>query len=255
MMKMKTLMRKMLETALVGCMLMASGAMEPLSAQQIAVNKDNRTIAVTTTADATVDADTATVHIGFLAYGPDQQMAYANGSRISNAIVRALTGGGVDREAIESENQSIAPVQQYSGQDWTPEEKVERKFQVTQSWSVKTSAKNASQVLDLAVKAGANQSGQIEWSVADEDGLQAKAAALALARAKQIAQQMAGGLNAALGPLIYASNEAPGRPPQPMMRMAAPMAAMSSGEAVEPLSVEARKVTHSATVYAVFAIQ
>jgi uncharacterized protein len=249
------MLRKLLEMAVAGCILTASGAMAPLSAQQIVVNKDNRTIAVTTSDDATVDADRAVVHIGFLAYGPDQQTAYANGSRISNAIVHALNGGGVDSEAIESENQSIAPVQQYAGQDWTPEEKVQRKFQVVQSWLVKTTAKNASQVLDLAVKAGANQSGQIEWTVADEDGLQAKAAALALARAKQIAQQMAGGLNSALGQLIYASNEAPSRPVQPIMRMAAPMAAMKSGDAVEPLSIEARKVTRSATVYAVFAIQ
>jgi uncharacterized protein len=252
---MRKLMRKMVEMAAVGCVLTASGAITSLNAQQIVVSKENRTIAVTTSADATVDADTAVVHIGFLAYGPDEQTAYANGSRISNAIVRALTGGGVVRDAIESENQSIAPVQQYAGQDWTPEEKVERKFQVVQSWSVKTSAKSVSQVLDLAVKAGANQSGQIEWTVADEDGLQAKAAGLALARAKQIAQQMAGGLNAALGQLVYASNEAPSRSPEPMMRMAAPRAEIQAAGVVEPLSVEARKVTRSATVYAVFAIQ
>ena len=126
--------------------------------------------------------------------------------------MRALTSAGVAEGAIESESQSIAPVQQYGNQDWTPEEKVERKFQVQQSWTVKTAAKNASRTLDLAVKAGANQSGQIDWTVADEDALQAKAAGLALARAKQIAEQMARGLNTGLGPLIYASNEAPARP-------------------------------------------
>ncbi len=243
--------------ALACCALLISAAVLPLRAQQISVNKDNRTIAVTTSADATADADTAVVHVGFLAYGPDQQAAYAAGSKISNAIVQALTGAGVAADAIESENQSIAPVQQYGNQDWTPEEKVERKFQVQQSWTVKTGAKNASHVLDLAVKAGANQSGQIDWTVADEDALQAKAAGLALARAKQIAQQMAQGLNASLGQLIYASNEAPSRPILPMQGRAMPMAAMAKAEGgeVEPLSVNARKVMRSATVYAVFAIQ
>ena len=49
------------------------------------------------------------------------------------------------------------------------------------------------------------------WSVADQDALQARAAKLALDRARQIAQQMASGLNATLGPLVYASNEAPAR--------------------------------------------
>ncbi|HEY4050989.1 MAG TPA: SIMPL domain-containing protein [Acidobacteriaceae bacterium] len=224
----------------------------PLSAQQIVVNKDNRTIAVTASAEAKAEADTATVHIGFLSYGPTQDAAYADGSKISNAIQKALTGSGVPRESIESESQSFAPVQQYGNQDWTPEEKVQRKFQVQQSWTVKTAAKDASQVLDVAVKAGANESGQIDWGVADDDGLQAKAAALALTRARQIGQQMAQGLNAGLGPLIYASNEAPVRPVEPLVRMAAaaPMAAK-----VEPLAINARKVIHSATVYAVFTIQ
>jgi uncharacterized protein len=110
-------------------------------------------------------------------------------------------------------------------------------------------------VLDVAVKAGANQSGQMTWSVADQDALQAKAAKLALDRARQIAQQMAAGLNATLGPLVYASNEAPTRGPQPLMRAQAMMAAAPAPKEVEPLSVSAQKVTASATVYAVFSIQ
>jgi uncharacterized protein YggE len=223
-------------------------------AQQIVVSKDNRTIAVTTSAEANAPADTATVQIGFIAYGVDQDSAYALGSKTSNAIAAALKEAGIPAGAIESESQNIGPVQQYGNQEWTPEERVARKFQVTQSWSVKTAAGNGAKVLDIAIKAGANQSGQMSWSVADMDGLQAKAAKLALDRAQQIAQQMAGGLNATLGNLVYASNEAPPRGPQPLMEMRA-MAATPMAQKVEPLSVSAPKVTASATVYAVFSIQ
>ena len=184
------------------------------------VNKDNRTIAVTTSADANAAADIATVQIGFVAYGADQDSAYALGSKTSNAIAAALKAAEIPQDAIESESQSITPVQQYTNQDWTPAEKAERKFQVQQTWSVKTAASNGARVLDIAVKAGANQSGQMSWSVADQDGLQAKAAKLALDRARQIAQQMAAGLNATLGPLVYASNEAPARGPQPLFQSA-----------------------------------
>jgi uncharacterized protein YggE len=224
-------------------------------AQQIVVSKDNRTIAVTTSAEANAPADTVTVQIGFITYGVDQDSAYASGSKTSNAIAAALKGASIPQDAIESESQNIAPVQQYNNQEWTPAEKAERKFQVTQSWSVKTAAANGAKVLDVAVKAGANQSGQMSWSVADQDGLQARAAKLALDRARQIAQQMAGGLNATLGPLVYASNEAPERGPQPLMRMANAMAAPPQAAKVEPLSVSAPKVSTSATVYAVFSIQ
>src|SRR6202020_470171 len=227
----------------------------PSYAQQIIVSKDNRTIAVTTSADATAEADTVTVEIGFVEYGADQDSAYAAGSKTSNAIAAALKTAGIPQDAIQSESQSITPVQQYTNQDWTPAEKAERKFQVQQSWNVKTAAANGAKVLDIAVKAGANQSGQMTWSVADQDGLQTKAAKLALDRARQIAQQMAGGLNATLGSLVYASNEAPAREPGPLMMRAQSMAAAPAPKDVEPLSVSAPKVTASATVYAVFSIQ
>jgi uncharacterized protein len=237
-------------------MLLLAAAAVPGHAQQIVVSKDNRTIAVTTSAEASANADTVTVQIGFLAYGTDQESAYALGSKTSNAIAAALKSAEIPQDAIQSESQSIAPVQQYGNQDWTPEEKVARKFQVQQSWSVKTAATNGAKVLDVAVKAGANQSGQMSWSVADQDGLQAKAAKLALDRARQIAQQMAAGLSATLGSLVYASNEAPAREPQPLMRAQAMMAAPTPApKEVAPLSVSAPKVNASATVYAVFSIQ
>jgi uncharacterized protein YggE len=237
-------------TAIVICVAAVS-----IHAQQIVVSKDNRTIAVTTSADATADADTVSVQIGFLVYGADQDAAYALGSKTSNAIAAALKAAGIPPEAIQSESQSIGPVQQYGNQEWTPAEKAERKFQVTQGWNVKTASANGAKILDSAVKAGANQSGQMSWSVADQDALQAKAAKLALDRARQIAQQMAGGLNATLGPLVYASNEAPARGPEPLMKSVRMNAVMAAPEAVAPLSISAQKVTASATVYAVFSIQ
>jgi uncharacterized protein YggE len=235
--------------------LVLAAAVLPTYAQQIVVSKDNRTIAVTTSAAADANADTVTVQIGFVVYGPDQDAAYATGSKTSNAIADALKTAGVPADAIQSESQGISPVQQYGNNDWTAEEKAARKFQVQQSWNVKTAAANGAKVLDVAVKAGANQSGQMNWSVADQDALQAKAAKLALDRARGIAQQMAAGLGANLGPLVYASNEAPPRGPVPLMKAAMISGGAGGGLAVEPLSVSAQKVTASATVYAVFSIQ
>ncbi len=227
----------------------------PSYAQQIVVSKENRTIAVTTSAEATADADTVTVQIGFLVYGADRESAYALGSKTSNAISAALKAAGVPADTIQSESQGISPVQQYGNNDWTLAEKAARKFQVQQSWSVKTGAANGARVLDVAVKAGANQSGQMSWSVADQDALQAKAAKLALERARQIAQQMAAGLTATLGPLVYASNEAPARNPVPVAQFKAAIHGNVASPEPAPLSISAQKVSTSATVYAVFSIQ
>ena len=224
------------------------------TAQTIQVSKDNRTIAITATASVIVMADTATVHIGFIAYGPDKDSAYANGSTLSNAIVKALTAAGIPSNSIESENQNVSPVQEYQVHDLNPAEKSLRKFQVIQSWTVRTNAADAAKTLDLAVKAGANQSGQIDWSLKDENAPQAEAAAKALQRARTVAGEMAGSLNVKFGALIYASNETQAEPPRPLMKgdmvVSTAMAAAPS-----PLAINPRRIEKSATVYAVFAIE
>jgi uncharacterized protein len=224
------------------------------SSQDIQVNKDNRTIAITATDKVIVMADTATVHIGFITYGPDKDAAYASGSTLSNAIIKALTTSGVPSDAIESENQNVSPVQEYQVDKLTPAEKALRKFQVTQSWTVRTNAADAARVLDVAVKAGANQSGQIDWGLKDENAPQAEAAAKALQRARTVAGEMAKGLNANLGALLYASNETQAEPPRPLMRAMAPPP-MAAAQAVQPLAINPRRIEKSATVYAVFAIE
>ncbi|HSY70319.1 MAG TPA: SIMPL domain-containing protein, partial [Edaphobacter sp.] len=171
-----------------------------------------------------------------------------------NAIIKALTAAGVPSDAIESENQNVSPVQDYQVDKLTPAEKAQRKFQVTQSWTVRTNAADAARVLDVAVKAGANQSGQIDWGLKDENAPQAEAAAKALQRARTVAGEMAKGLNAKLGPLLYASNETQAEPPRPLMRAMAPPP-MADAKAVQPLAINPRRIEKSATVYAVFAIE
>lgn len=222
-------------------------------AQTIQVNKENRTIAITATDKVTAIADQATLHVGFIAYGPDSNTAYANGSRVSNAIVKALVDAGVPKDTIQSENQQVAPVQNYQLDKLTEAQKAQRQFQVTQSWTVKMAANDAAKALDLAVKAGANQSGQIDWGFKDENAPEAEAAAKALKRARAQAEQMAASLSAKLGSLLYASNEVQPSGPRPMFRAmaAAPMAM----EKVQPLAINPREIEKTATVYAVFAIE
>ena len=228
------------------------GAIIPSPSQTIQVNRENRTIAVTATDKVTVMADTATVHIGFIAYGPDSDTAYANGSRVSNAIVRALTTAGIPRETIESETQSLAPVQNFQVDRLTAAERAQRQFMVNQSWTVRTPADNAAKLLDIAVKAGANQSGQIDWSFRDEHAPEAEAAAKALKSARTQADQMATSLSAKLGALLFASNQTQAEAPRPMMMM---RAGAMAADKVEPLAINPRQIEKSATVYAVFAIE
>jgi hypothetical protein len=107
--------------------------------------------------------------------------------------------------------------------------------------------------LDLAVKAGANQSGQIDWTLKDENAPDAEAAAKALQHARAQAESMAKSLDAHLGALLYASNQAQAEPVRPLMRA---MAASSMAvDKVAPLTINPRQIDRFATVYAVFAIE
>lgn len=227
-------------------------------AQQVQVTKDNRTLFVSATGNASAEADAATVHIGFQVYGLDSNTAYARGSKVSNEIVAALTQAGVPKDVIESETQTIAEAQPYELNNLTPAERADRVFRLQQSWTVKTAGKNANQVLDIAIKAGANASGQIDWRMADPDALHAKAVEDAMARAKRNAENIASGMSVKLGALIYASNDRPaGRDrlfENYAMLQSAPVGGIVMKQVV-PIAVNPRRIEDSAIIYAVYAIQ
>jgi uncharacterized protein YggE len=231
----------------------AAGLISIAQAQTIKVDKDNRTIAVTASDKALTDADLAIVHIGFQVFGPDEQTTYASGSKASNAIIDAVKKAGVPEKSIESENQGLQP-NNYHDPKESQMDRAQKQFVLNQSWTVKTKPDGAAKVLHVAVEAGANQSGQIDWQFQDMNSLQAKAAASALTKAQAIAQQMAQGLNVKLTGLIYASNQAPESPVRPVPLMMKSMA-MQAAAAPAPLAINPRQIEESATVYAVFAIE
>ena len=225
--------------------------------QGITVSKDNRTIAITATASVIAMADVATVHVGFITYGLDHDSAYADGSKLSNSIIDALKAVGLPSDAIESQNQSLSVVQPFQLTNLTDSEKAQRKWVLTQSWTVRAKEADAARILDIAVKAGANPSGQIDWSLQDDSVPQAEAAGKALQHARAVAAEMAKGLNVKLGVLLYASNTTSVEAPRPGLAGIYGGSGQTSLNAsyVEPLAVNPRQITKTATVYAVFAIE
>ncbi len=225
-----------------------------LHAQQVQVSSTNRTVAVTTSAEAGRRADTALVHVGYQLYGPTSPGVAAQAAAVSKAVVGALVGVGVSQDTIESQQQGTAAAPDMRNSALTPAEQEQRRFEAQQSWTVRVAAADAARTLAAAVAAGANESGAIDWSVADEAALTAEAAGNALQHARAIADQMASGLGAKLGPLVYASNEAQPLRILPRMVRSMDIPPLASAQQVE-LSLGAPMVRVSATVSAVFALQ
>ena len=230
------------------------------SAQTIQINRENKTIAISTTDEATAIADIAAVTVGFSIYGPDSESTYAHAGRLSQAILKALHTAGIDDKSIESSAQGLQRNTNFDDKD-TPEFRAQHQFVFNQSWVVSVSPKEAAQVIRVAIAAGANQSGNIDWRLSDHKALQAKAAQAALVKARAVASQMAEGLHVKLGDLIYASNETPNtriyfaKPSTSTENFGSAGLAGSASLTIPALEIRPQTIREEATVYAVFAIE
>lgn len=210
---------------------------------QIKIDTANRTLTVTASDSVSVEPEVAVLRIGFETAPSDAKSAYAEGSRVSNGIRDALKQAGVADDAIRSESQFLEP-------DYTQPK--QHKFKLQQQWTVRVEPARAAEILDVAVSSGANNAGGIEWTVKDEKALEAQALEKAAGRARENAATLARGMGVKLGALLYVTNQlAVGVAPVPMMRAMA----VSAGVASAPLAIVPQKVTNSATVHAVFAIE
>lgn len=226
------------------------------SAQTIQINRENKTIAISTTDEATATADIAAVTVGYEVYGPDSDTAYASGATISHAVLDALHKIGVEDRSIESGNQGVERNMNFNNKD-TPEQRAQKQFVMRQSWTVSIPPQSAAEVIRVAVAAGANQSGAIDWRLSDRKVLEAKAAANALVKARAVASQMAEGLHVKLGELIYASNQMPEARESDRFELAAKLTAPPPVPAPPalPLAILPQTIREEATVYAVFSIE
>jgi len=229
------------------------------AAQTIQINQQNKTIAINTTDEATAIADIAAVTIAFEIFKPDVDTAAAEAGKLSHAIMEALHKAGVEDKSIESKTQAINHNTVFDDKE-NATQRAQRLYRAEQSWEVSVSPKDAATVLRLAVAAGANSSGAIDWRLADRKGLQAQAAGSALVKARAVAAQMADGLHVKLGALIYASNESPEAHiyfKRPLDGMTVETAEASIGQMVtiRPLEIRPQTIREEATVYAVFAIE
>jgi uncharacterized protein YggE len=233
---------KILLIALLGAFGVAA-AQQP-SDLTLKIDPTNRTITVSAEGRVTVDPDVAILNVGFETKPEDSKSAYADGSRSSNAIVAAIKGAGIPETSIRSESQRLEPVDVKN-----------HKFKLTQEWTVKVPPARAGEILDIAVNAGATDSGDIEWTVEDVHALEDQALKQAVTRAKADAEVMANATGAHLGSLLYMSNQMGVVRGGVMVQESSFGADKLAAPPPLPLSIEPRKVERDATVYAVFSIE
>jgi uncharacterized protein YggE len=226
--------------------------------QDVQINRNDKTIAVTAVESITTPPEVASVKFGVHSYGQTKETAFKENLHLTDAILAALKKGGIKDANIETSEVSLDSVDPRD--NWSPEMKAMRQFKAEQSWKIRVPAADAERILDLAIRAGANQAKKPEWDVLDPAGLQAKAGAAALQKARRIAEQMAEGLGVKLGGLVYASNFVPPTRWQRMFAggLSTQTAEVTSSKPEEEqpsLKIYPEKVNSEATVHAVFATE
>jgi uncharacterized protein YggE len=221
----------------------AAALAQQTSQVELKIEAANRTLTVSAEARVTVDPDLAILHIGFETQPSDAKAAYAAGAKTSNDIIAALKQVGIAETAIHSEWQRLDSA---SGKP--------HKFTLVQQWTVKAPPERAAETLDVAIGAGATDSGEIDWTVEDEQTLENKALDHAAARAKADADVLAKGMGVHLGALIYVTNQI-SETEAPAAEYGKRGAPGGAAPAPMTLAIEPRKVSRTASVYAVYAIE
>lgn len=124
-------------------------------------------------------------------------------------VMQAVQAVGVEERDIKNQHLSLNPAY-----DWDEGERRDRGFEANQTLIVKVrDLEKITNVLDAAIKAGANQAGNIQFTIDEPDDLKAEARSLAIADAKDKAKELAAELNVTLGALTGFSEQGQGGSP------------------------------------------
>lgn len=158
-------------------------------------------------------------------------------------IFRSVKDHSVEEKDIRTEHFSLNPVY-----DWTEKGQVFRGFEASQSLRVKVrDLDQVDEVLTAATDAGANQVGNVQFTIDDPETQRAEARKEAITEAQEKAKILAANLGKRLGKLRAFSEGTSGWV-QPMMLMRAEKAGMGGGTPDSPLPAGEQEVNVKVTL-------
>ena len=225
----------------------ATQALSP-SAQTSESSEPVRTISVTGTGKVELTPDTAYIYIGVHSENSDAVEAVASNNEKSEAVKDALVALGVAEKDIQTTNFSIYPQPRYDDQGQPTGEIT---YMVDNTVYVKVSDLDmVGEILDAAVKAGANSINGISFDLEDKSAAMAEAREKAVDDANVQAQQLADAAGVSLGPVITITTSS--------VAPVTPIYGKGGGASVEmaaSVPVSPGQMTISVDVFMVYGIQ
>ena len=176
-------------------------------------------ITVTGEASVTVVPDLATVSLGVMTIGATAGEALTANSAAVQAVMDRLTAAGIDARDIQTSNLALNP--NYLASDGSQAPKIQNYMVSNMVTVIVRKLDTTGEVLDAAVKDGANTLNGLSFDLADRRPAEDKARQAAVADAKAKATLLAEAAGVKLGSIVSITEGGASQPPQPMFRMAA----------------------------------
>lgn len=209
-----------------------------------------RTITVNESAEVAAVPDRARLSISVISKAKEAQAAAAANASAATNVVNVMKESVGDSGRVKTGSYSLRADYEFHRRGETPQRTLIGYVASNQVTVTTTDLAAAGSLIDAAVKAGANEVGQIEFFLSDRQEVETQATLEAGRRARAKAETLAESLGVGLGQLLEASTNTSGGGGRVMAR-----SAFMEGSADAATPVEAGEVRVQASVSARFEIR
>lgn len=196
------------------------------------VEYSKRTVNVHGTGSVTINADMATITLSVITRGNDVSTAATDNSIRMNEVQASLQREGIAKDCFSTENYSV-----YQESSYDKGKTVLGDYRVTnQIKIVVKNIDNVCNVIDTALKAGANQLSSLQYGVSNTDIAVKQARTLAVQQAQEAAVLIAGTTGAKVGKVLKITEQANYDFPRSVMMKASVMSDSNSESMATPVS-------------------
>ncbi len=217
-------------------------------------NYSKRTVSVSGTGSVTVEADTATIILSVITKGKDVAETSAENALKMTAVQEAVKAKGIQKECISTQNYSVFQESHYDNKSG---KQVYDDYRVTNQ--IKILVKKigmTGEIIDLALKSGANQLSSLTYGVTDTEIAKKQARSLAISQAQESANLLAGASGAKLGKVLSISEHSDFSYPRARLMKASAVAnADMALEEAAPTPISGGSSTITITVDAVYQLR
>lgn len=190
-----------------GYMVLGLVAFTSLSAAQ-AGPIDPHTVVVNGEAEILVSPDHATIDIGVITSDKVTTRALQANNVEMQQVVAAIKAVGIPESAMQTSEFSISAMHPKSKGDYEADESVALGYQVSNKLTISvTDLKKVADIIDAAVKAGANSSNSVRFDLKNRAAVDDEALAAAVRAARHKAETMTSAEHAKVGKMISMTTE------------------------------------------------